>query len=165
MAGDLYYAFHPGDPELTNERAAARVLIREFNAEADDAARLGLLRRLLGGFDEAAPPFIEPPLRCDYVGGKRGAGGGRWGLVSRDAGGRGTLQGGAAKGAWLGEPPPHDPDPASHGHSIAAGQPSPHTVHQRPRTASRRRRPLLMAPRTPNPLRRPPARPALTRCN
>lgn len=64
LAGDLYYAF---EPQLTEERREARRLLHAFNGETDEARRLDVLRRLLGGFDEAHPPFIEPPFRCDYV--------------------------------------------------------------------------------------------------
>ncbi|GBF94638.1 maltose O-acetyltransferase [Raphidocelis subcapitata] len=63
LAGDLYLAF---GPELFAERTAARRLLRAFNDEHDEGVRLGVLRQLLGGFDQEEPPFIEPPLRVDY---------------------------------------------------------------------------------------------------
>jgi hypothetical protein len=47
--------------------AAPRAPCRPPPDEEDPEARVGVLRRLLGGFDEEKPPFIEPPLRCDYV--------------------------------------------------------------------------------------------------
>jgi maltose O-acetyltransferase len=64
LAGDLYYAF---TPQLVAERTAARHLVHAFNTELDEAKRLEVLRQLLGGFDEEQPPYIEPPLRVDYV--------------------------------------------------------------------------------------------------
>lgn len=63
-AGELYIAF---EPQLLEERAAARRLVRAFNTSEDEDERLGLLQQLLGGMDAADPPFIEPPLRVDYV--------------------------------------------------------------------------------------------------
>ncbi len=63
LAGELYFAF---GPQLTAERLAARRLLGAFNAEVDPERRVALLQGLLGSFDEADPPFIEPPLRCDY---------------------------------------------------------------------------------------------------
>ena len=49
IAGELYYAF---TPQLTAERAAARVLVAEFNAEPDPDRRLAV-RRWLGGAGRA----------------------------------------------------------------------------------------------------------------
>jgi hypothetical protein len=69
LAGELYRAF---EPQLTAERVAARRLLKAFNGADDDDARLAALKELLGGFDAADPPFIEPPFRCDYVRGGAG---------------------------------------------------------------------------------------------
>lgn len=63
LAGELYLAF---EPELEAERLACRRLLRDFNNEPDESRRLEVLGKLLGGFSEEEPPFIEPPLRCDY---------------------------------------------------------------------------------------------------
>lgn len=63
LAGELYLA---SDPELVAERAAARRLLRAFNATTEDEPerRRALLVELLGALGPDA--WIEPPFRCDY---------------------------------------------------------------------------------------------------
>jgi maltose O-acetyltransferase len=63
LAGELYIA---DDPQLAADSRRAFELTREFNASdpADPAARLALLRELLGSVGEATE--IRPPLYCDY---------------------------------------------------------------------------------------------------
>jgi len=68
IAGELYRGF---DPELASLRERARDLMRQFNASpggtpANLSERLLILKQLLGGFDAADPPFIEPPFAVDY---------------------------------------------------------------------------------------------------
>ena len=56
------------DPELVDDRIAARSLLHQFNQTlpyTDMPARTQVLKQLLGGMDEAAPPFFEPPFMCD----------------------------------------------------------------------------------------------------
>lgn len=60
-SGRLYRA---DDPELVQARARCRELLRELNDEPDEAARLAVLRRLLGGIGSATS--IQPPFACDY---------------------------------------------------------------------------------------------------
>jgi maltose O-acetyltransferase len=63
LAGRPYDA---SDPELTRERAAARGLLRLYNATADDEPqrRRELLEKLLASI--GAGVWIEPPFFCDY---------------------------------------------------------------------------------------------------
>jgi maltose O-acetyltransferase len=63
LAGELYFA---NDPELDGERRRAQRLLAQYNAaSADDpAARLGLLRQLLGAIGDGAD--IQPRFACDY---------------------------------------------------------------------------------------------------
>ncbi|KAF8055928.1 maa [Scenedesmus sp. PABB004] len=65
LAGELYYAF---DDTLLSERQAAKALIHTYNTTLATRieGRTELLKQLLGGLDEADPPFIEPPFYCDY---------------------------------------------------------------------------------------------------
>ncbi|KAI7845610.1 hypothetical protein COHA_000896 [Chlorella ohadii] len=61
--------YNAEDPELTDDRIAARKLLHKFNVtlEYDDVeGRKEVLRKLLGSFDEEHPPFIEPPFFCDF---------------------------------------------------------------------------------------------------
>lgn len=61
LAGELYDA---GDPELVELRLRCEVLLRELNAEADEATRDALLARLLGAVGPGA--VVRPPFTCDY---------------------------------------------------------------------------------------------------
>ena len=61
LSGELYRA---GDPELIRERAQCRSLLRAFNAESDDTARLVLLRELFGSLGSGTS--VQPPFSCDY---------------------------------------------------------------------------------------------------
>jgi Maltose acetyltransferase len=92
LGGKLYRAF---TKELTEERAACRRLLRQFNNLDDEEDRAGdrrsgsvgqrtaptysasdvppvlsgagILKKLLGSFDGQHPCYIEPPFQCDYV--------------------------------------------------------------------------------------------------
>lgn len=63
LAGELYQA---GDPELVNERIAARKLVKTLNDSSpeDTNLRLSLITDLLGSVGKNA--WIEPPFYCDY---------------------------------------------------------------------------------------------------
>jgi len=63
LAGKPYDAL---DPELVQEREAARDLCREFNAsrESETELRRRLLTELLGSGGETV--WIQPPFYCDY---------------------------------------------------------------------------------------------------
>ncbi|MCK6256461.1 acetyltransferase [Fictibacillus sp. KIGAM418] len=63
IAGEMYLA---GDPELINERQAARKLTRIYNqtVETDDEQRVFLLKQLFGSTKKNL--YIEPAFRCDY---------------------------------------------------------------------------------------------------
>ncbi|SNT35844.1 maltose O-acetyltransferase [Noviherbaspirillum humi] len=65
LAGELY---DPADPQLRDERRAARLLLKMFNDshEAQTAERLRLLRQLIPASGEGV--WIEPPFYCDYGG-------------------------------------------------------------------------------------------------
>ena len=52
------------DPDLVASRRAARAAMDEFNAEIDEARRMGILAGLFGSF--GAGSFVERPLFCDY---------------------------------------------------------------------------------------------------
>jgi maltose O-acetyltransferase len=61
LAGDLY---DPGDPELSSERTAARLLcLRLASLDPDSLERSTALRQLLGYETDAAINF---PFHCDY---------------------------------------------------------------------------------------------------
>jgi len=57
LAGELYLA---ADPVLEEERRHAEVLMREYNADGDQA----VLAQLLGSIGSRS--FIRPPFFCDY---------------------------------------------------------------------------------------------------
>jgi maltose O-acetyltransferase len=57
LAGELY---HAGDPELVADRARCERLMRQYNANGDEAA----LRELLGAVGEDT--WVRPPFFCDY---------------------------------------------------------------------------------------------------
>ena len=61
LSGELYRA---DDPELVRERERCRSLLRAFGGEPDEAARLLLLRELLGAIGTGTS--IQPPFACDY---------------------------------------------------------------------------------------------------
>ena len=61
LAGELYRA---DDPELLAEQSRCAALVRAFNREEDEGARLALLRRLLGHLGDGAE--IMAPFICDY---------------------------------------------------------------------------------------------------
>lgn len=63
LAGENYKAM---DPELSEERLAARKAIHSYNSSAPDefAKRAALLKSVLGTYHKTA--FIEPTFRCDY---------------------------------------------------------------------------------------------------
>lgn len=61
LAGELY---DPVDPELVAARARCAAQLRRADAAPDDAARMTVLRDLLGEVGEEA--FVQPGLRCDY---------------------------------------------------------------------------------------------------
>jgi maltose O-acetyltransferase len=61
VAGELYYA---GDPELVADRARCERLLRAFNSQPDEDARLRVLGELLGGIGRSS--YIRPPFFCDY---------------------------------------------------------------------------------------------------
>lgn len=58
--------YRSGDPELTQERAAAKRALHEYNTSHPDAEdrRAELLGSLLGAVGEHV--WLEPPFRCDY---------------------------------------------------------------------------------------------------
>lgn len=62
------YPYRPGDPELCQERAAARRLIYKFNnADPDDEdTRQQVLKDLFDPSCEDKKLFVEPTLRVDY---------------------------------------------------------------------------------------------------
>lgn len=61
------YPYHPGDPELGNDRMAARQMLHEYNntAPLEREKRREILRKLLHP-DSHEKVFILPPLRVDY---------------------------------------------------------------------------------------------------
>ncbi len=61
LSGALYRA---NDPQLIREREQCRSLLRAFNDEPDEAARMLLMRELLGSV--GAGTSIQPPFACDY---------------------------------------------------------------------------------------------------
>ena len=61
LAGELYRA---DDPELVAERRRCQDVLRRFNGEPDEEARLALLHELLGPVGDGA--VVQPPLLCDY---------------------------------------------------------------------------------------------------
>jgi len=63
LNGELYDA---SDPELVDERAAARRITHRYNHTTVDESerRRDLLEELLGSLGETC--FIEPPFGCDY---------------------------------------------------------------------------------------------------
>lgn len=63
VRGDLYNA---SDPELTNERRRARLLLKQLNDSRDDQQELRqyILKELIPL--QGAGLWIEPPFYCDY---------------------------------------------------------------------------------------------------
>jgi maltose O-acetyltransferase len=63
LSGELYNA---ADPELINERSAARIFMRRFNEAGEDKMeqRIKALRQLIPSQGENV--WIEPPFYCDY---------------------------------------------------------------------------------------------------
>jgi maltose O-acetyltransferase len=63
LAGEHY---HPNDPELQEDQAAARAWMVRYNAAlgASDAGRLALLRELLAAVGDAV--VVRPPFHCEY---------------------------------------------------------------------------------------------------
>ena len=63
LAGDLY---DPLDPQLSNERLEARLLIKELNDTREDAPeeRNRILKQLIP--NAAAGLWLQPPFYCDY---------------------------------------------------------------------------------------------------
>lgn len=63
LAGELY---HPGDPELTNERASAQSLINKYNSliTSDIERRPATLTNLMGAVGERVT--IRAPVFVDY---------------------------------------------------------------------------------------------------
>lgn len=63
LSGALYNA---SDPELVNERSAARIFMRRFNDAGEDKMeqRIKALHQLIPSQGENV--WIEPPLYCDY---------------------------------------------------------------------------------------------------
>jgi len=61
LSGELYRA---DDPQLSREREQCRSLLRAFNAEPDETARVLLLRELLGSVGTGTG--VQPPFACDY---------------------------------------------------------------------------------------------------
>jgi maltose O-acetyltransferase len=63
LAGELYNAL---DPQLTEDRLKARLLIKQLNDAAEDQTelRLNLLQELLPNAGEEL--WLQPPFYCDY---------------------------------------------------------------------------------------------------
>ena len=61
LRGELYRG---DDAELATERRRCQVVLRAFNAEADEEARTALLGQLLGRLGEGT--HVQPPFLCDY---------------------------------------------------------------------------------------------------
>lgn len=61
LAGDLYFAM---DPELVADRQRAELALVRLNSTAEHAARVPILRDLLGAFGDDS--FIRSPFFCDY---------------------------------------------------------------------------------------------------
>jgi maltose O-acetyltransferase len=57
LAGELY---HAGDAELVADRRRCERLMREYNADGDEA----VLRELLGAIGDSS--YVRPPFFCDY---------------------------------------------------------------------------------------------------
>ncbi|XP_055326144.1 maltose O-acetyltransferase-like [Sitodiplosis mosellana] len=62
------YPYRPGNPQLANERANARQLIRKYNDSevGDKAGRRKILEELLNPACRDKKIFIEVPFRVDY---------------------------------------------------------------------------------------------------
>lgn len=62
------YPYRPGDPELGNDRMAARQLLHKYNATAplERGLRREILRELLHPDSRDKKVFMLPPLRVDY---------------------------------------------------------------------------------------------------
>ncbi len=63
LAGELYNAL---DPRLSEERLAARLLLKELNDGREDepADRRAILKKLIPGAGENL--WLQPPFYCDY---------------------------------------------------------------------------------------------------